>query len=37
VKRIAAAFDIGKAINPMLLEGQIDGGIGMGLCYALME
>jgi CO/xanthine dehydrogenase Mo-binding subunit len=37
VKRIAAAFDIGKAINPMLLEGQIDGGIGMGLGYALME
>jgi CO/xanthine dehydrogenase Mo-binding subunit len=37
VKKIAAAFDIGKAINPMLLEGQIDGGIGMGLGYALME
>jgi CO/xanthine dehydrogenase Mo-binding subunit len=30
VKRIAATFDIGKAINPMLLEGQIDGGIGTG-------
>ena len=37
VNRIAAAFDIGKAINPMLLEGQIDGGIGMGLGYALLE
>jgi CO/xanthine dehydrogenase Mo-binding subunit len=37
VKKIVAAFDIGKAINPMLLEGQIDGGIGMGLGYALME
>jgi nicotinate dehydrogenase large molybdopterin subunit len=37
VKRIAAAFDIGKAINPMLLEGQIDGGIGMGIGYALLE
>lgn len=37
VKDITAAFDIGKAINPMLLEGQIDGGIGMGLGYALME
>jgi CO/xanthine dehydrogenase Mo-binding subunit len=37
VKKIASAFDIGKAINPMLLEGQIDGGIGMGLGYALME
>ena len=37
VKRMAAAFDIGKAINPMLLEGQIDGGIGMGVGYALLE
>ncbi len=37
VKKIASAFDIGKAINPMLLEGQIDGGIGMGLGYGLME
>jgi CO/xanthine dehydrogenase Mo-binding subunit len=37
MNRIAAAFDIGKAINPMLLEGQIDGGIGMGLGYALLE
>ena len=37
VKKIASAFDIGKAINPMLLEGQIDGGIGMGIGYGLME
>ncbi len=37
VKKIVASFDIGKAINPMLLEGQIDGGIGMGLGYALTE
>jgi len=37
VKKIEAAFDIGKAINPMLLEGQIDGGIGMGIGYALLE
>lgn len=37
MNRIAAAFDIGKAINPMLLEGQIDGGIGMGIGYALLE
>jgi nicotinate dehydrogenase large molybdopterin subunit len=37
VKRMAGAFDIGKAINPMLLEGQIDGGIGMGVGYALLE
>ncbi|MCX5839598.1 MAG: xanthine dehydrogenase family protein molybdopterin-binding subunit [Deltaproteobacteria bacterium] len=37
LKKIASAFDIGKAINPMLLEGQIYGGIGMGVGYALME
>jgi len=37
VKKIAAAFDIGKGINPLLLEGQIEGGIGMGLGYAIME
>jgi CO/xanthine dehydrogenase Mo-binding subunit len=37
LKKIVAAFDIGRAINPMLLEGQIDGGIGMGIGYALME
>jgi CO/xanthine dehydrogenase Mo-binding subunit len=32
-----AAFDIGKAINPKAVEGQIEGGIAMGLGYALME
>jgi CO/xanthine dehydrogenase Mo-binding subunit len=32
-----AAFDIGKAINPQLVEGQIEGGVAMGLGYALME
>ena len=32
-----AAFDIGKAINPKLVEGQIEGGVAMGLGYALME
>lgn len=37
LKGFASAFDIGKAINPMLLEGQIEGGIGMGIGYALME
>ena len=32
-----AAFDIGKAINPKLVEGQIEGGVAMGLGYAVME
>ncbi len=32
-----AAFDIGRAINPGLIEGQIEGGVAMGLGYALME
>ncbi len=37
VRRIAAAHDIGRAINPMLVEGQIHGGIAQGLGLALME
>jgi len=32
-----AAHDVGKALNPMLLEGQIMGGGAMGLGYALSE
>ncbi len=32
-----AAHDVGKALNPMLLEGQISGGGVMGLGYALTE
>ena len=37
VLRIVAAHDVGKAINPMLVEGQIEGGIAQGLGLALME
>ena len=32
-----AVLDAGKAINPMSVEGQIEGGTAMGLGYALME
>jgi CO/xanthine dehydrogenase Mo-binding subunit len=32
-----AAHDVGKAINPMLLEGQVYGGVMMGIGYALSE
>ena len=32
-----AAHDVGKAINPTLVEGQIQGGIAQGLGLALME
>lgn len=32
-----AAHDVGKAVNPLLLEGQVYGGVIMGLGYALTE
>jgi CO/xanthine dehydrogenase Mo-binding subunit/aerobic-type carbon monoxide dehydrogenase small subunit (CoxS/CutS family) len=37
VLRITAAHDVGRAINPLLAEGQIEGGIAQGLGMALME
>jgi aldehyde oxidoreductase len=37
VLRIVAAHDVGRAINPTLVEGQIEGGIAQGLGLALME
>lgn len=37
VLRIFAAHDVGRAINPQLVEGQIEGGATMGLGYGLME
>lgn len=37
VLRVVAAHDVGKAINPTLVEGQIEGGIAQGLGLALME
>lgn len=35
--RFVAAHDVGRAINPMLVEGQVQGGIAQGLGMALME
>ena len=37
VRRVVAAHDVGRAINPTLVEGQIQGGIVQGLGMALME
>lgn len=37
VRHVVAAHDVGRAINPMLVEGQIHGGIAQGLGLALME
>jgi CO/xanthine dehydrogenase Mo-binding subunit len=37
VLRMTAAHDVGRAINPLLAEGQIEGGIAQGLGLALME
>jgi CO/xanthine dehydrogenase Mo-binding subunit len=37
ILRYVSAHDVGKAINPMLLEGQIYGGGMMGIGYALSE
>ena len=37
VLEIIAAHDVGRAINPTLVEGQIHGGIAQGLGLALME
>jgi len=37
VLKIASCFDVGKVINPQLLEGQIEGAIAQGLGTALFE
>jgi selenium-dependent xanthine dehydrogenase len=37
VERFVAAHDVGRAINPALCEGQIQGSVHMGLGYALTE
>jgi aldehyde oxidoreductase len=37
IVRIHAAHDVGRGINPTLVEGQIYGGIAQGIGFALME
>ncbi len=37
VLKMVAAHDVGRALNPLLLEGQLEGGISMGIGYALLE
>ena len=37
VLRIVASHDCGTPINPMLVEGQVEGGISMGVGFALQE
>jgi len=37
IRRYVAAHDVGKAINPHAIEGQIEGGVTLGLGFALTE
>jgi xanthine dehydrogenase molybdenum-binding subunit len=37
IEKVIAAHDVGRAINPMLVEGQIEGAVHMGLGQALSE
>jgi CO/xanthine dehydrogenase Mo-binding subunit len=37
IERYLVAYDIGRAVNPMLIEGQIVGGVAQGLGGALYE
>ena len=37
VSRVVAAHDVGRAVNPVSIEGQIEGGVVMSLGYALTE
>jgi aldehyde oxidoreductase len=37
IDRVLAVHDVGKAVNPTLVEGQIEGSVHMGLGYALTE
>lgn len=37
IKKLVAVHDVGKAVNPISVEGQIEGGVVMSLGYALTE
>jgi xanthine dehydrogenase molybdenum-binding subunit len=37
IERVVAAHDVGRAVNPLLCEGQVVGAVHMGLGYALTE
>ena len=37
IERIVAAHDVGKAVNPLSVEGQIEGGVVMSMGFALTE
>jgi len=37
ILKITAVHDCGKSINPLLTEGQIEGGVAMGIGYGTME
>jgi len=37
VRKVYAAHDVGKAVNPRLIKGQVYGGVAMGIGLALME
>jgi xanthine dehydrogenase molybdenum-binding subunit len=37
IERVVAAHDVGRAVNPLLCEGQVEGAVHMGLGFALSE
>ncbi|MDQ6613281.1 MAG: molybdopterin-dependent oxidoreductase, partial [Actinomycetota bacterium] len=37
IEKVVAVHDVGRAVNPQLCEGQIEGSVHMGLGYALTE
>ncbi|MEG0268843.1 MAG: selenium-dependent xanthine dehydrogenase [Clostridia bacterium] len=37
VTKVVAAHDVGRVVNPKACEGQVEGGVAMGLGYALTE